>query len=664
MQTPQFGGFQPSGKAKIAQAMGFQGPMEQFDQFLQENPDRKTEMMKYEDIAKKMVSGGYVRKMQEGGVSSPMPLGIDKAHNEAWMKSLKDREKVKAEAIFGDAPENTPQSMGQISAELMDTPSLPQGAAVTPVGTVVAGNQVVPTTSGQVDPRDSIAASTAQTTQAQTPQQTQASTLTPTTSAQDVATALNATQAAQGTVDPKAEIIAAQQTATSVSDVQAAQGNAVLMTNPVQRQIQDGELISSAANAEKAAQFTEQVQAAESTPTKQATVQGQLETLMQQFEGGTTPPWAAGAMRNVQAEMAKRGLGSSSMAAQAMMQAALEASLPIAQMDASTIAKFEAQNLTNRQQRAILAAEQRASFLGLEFTQEFQSRVANSQRIGEIANMNFTADQSIALENSRAANTMNMANLTNRQAMVFAEASALANLDMSNLNNRQQASVQNAQNFLAMDMQNLSNQQQTDLFKAQQNVQALFTDQAARNAAAQFNATSQNQTDQFFANLANQANQFNASQSNAQSQFNAGQENTITQFQEQMANQRDQFNAQNRLVIDQNNANWRRQVATADTVAVNRANELNASALLGISNQAYNNLWQYYGDSMEWAWTSAENERSRIVNLAIEQLKADSDTNIQEMKEDYASSTSFGRLIGTFLTADSTSWLGKMILGD
>jgi hypothetical protein len=478
-----------------------------------------------------------------------------------------------------------------------------------------------------------------------------------------VATALAATQAAQGTIDPKAEIIAAQQTASSVADVQAAQGNAVLMANPVQREIQDGELISGSANAEKAAKFIEAIQAAEATPSKQATVQGQLEALMQQFEGGNTPLWAQGAMRNVQAEMAKRGLGSSSMAAQAMMQAALESSLPIAQMDASTIAKFEATNLSNKQQRAILAAEQRANFMGMEFTQDFQARVANSARIGEIANMNFTAEQSIALENSRAANTMNMANLSNSQAMVLAEASALANLDMSNLNNRQQSAVQNAQNFLAMDMANLSSQQQMDLFSAQQRVQSLFTDQAAQNAAAQFNATSQNQTDQFFANLASAASQFNTAQANAQSQFNAGQTNTVAQFQEQVDNQRDTFNAQNRLVIDQNNANWRRQVATADTVAVNRANELNASALLGISNTAYNNLWQYYGDSMEWAWTSAENERSRIVNLAIEQLKADNDVDLQEMKEDYASSTAFGRLIGTFLTADSTSWLGKMILG-
>ena len=66
-----------------------------------------------------------------------------------------------------------------------------------------------------------------------------------------------------------------------------------------------------------------------------------------------------------------------------------------------------------------------------------------------------------------------------------------------------------------MDMTNLSNQQQTETLKAQQRIQSLFTDQAAENAARQFNATSQNQVDQFFANLNTQTSQYNASQVNA-----------------------------------------------------------------------------------------------------------------------------------------------------
>ena len=88
-------------------------------------------------------------------------------------------------------------------------------------------------------------------------------------------------------------------------------------------------------------------------------------------------------------------------------------------------------------------------------------------------------------------------------------------------------------------MANISNQQQTELFKAQQRAQSLFTDQAAENAARQFNASSQNQVDQFYANLGSQVSQFNATQQNAQSQFNAGQANTVERFNAELNNQRD-----------------------------------------------------------------------------------------------------------------------------
>ena len=52
-------------------------------------------------------------------------------------------------------------------------------------------------------------------------------------------------------------------------------------------------------------------------------------------------------------------------------------------------------------------------------------------------------------------------------------------------------------------------------------------------------------------------------------------------------------------------------LATADTATTNRVNELNATNLLNISNTVYNNLWQYFGDTMEWVWTSVENELNR-----------------------------------------------------
>jgi hypothetical protein len=307
----------------------------------------------------------------------------------------------------------------------------------------------------------------------------------------------------------------------------------------------------------------------------------------------------------------------------------------------------------------MLSAQQRAQFLGQEFDQAFQARVQNAAKISDVANMNFTAEQQIQLENSRAANTMNLNNLSNRQAMVIAEASALANMDLSNLNNRQQAAVANAQSFLNMDMANLSNQQQTNMFGAQQRIQSLFTDQAAENAARQFNASSQNQVDQFFASLANQVQQFNATQVNGQEQFNAGQRNTVERFNAELNNQRDQFNAQNQLVIAQNNAQWRRELATADTAAVNRANELNAQAILGVSNEAYNNLWQYYADTMNWAWTSAENNSERLVQMAVAELDAKVRKDLGQLQIDAEESGA----IGGFISDVFTSPLGGSFMG-
>ena len=651
--TGEFSGFRPEAMQRIASNLGYQGDMNNFNTFLQQNPEANQRMDYFVNAARRMAKGGMiktqtnvdsadqpVRNYQTGGVVNPTPLAQQYIPQQQF-------------------PEGA--NLPTVQAQIAKTPGLPTGATVVPVGATLEAGQLVSPYSGQVSGSVALPTAQAATTMATMPQVQEAAQVSPVESSQAVNTAMNTLEAAQGTLDPRAEVLAAQQTASSVGNVQAAQGNAILMDNPVQREIQQGELISGVADATKAAAFTEQVQAAEATPSKQATVQGQLEGLMAQFEGGETPAWAAGAMRTATAAMAARGLGASSLAGQAIVQAAMESALPIAASDAQTVAQFEVQNLSNRQQRAMLAAQQRAQFIGQEFDQAFQSRVANAARIADVANMNFTAEQQVALENSRIANTVNMQNLNNRQAMVMAEAAALANMDAQNLNNRQQAAVQNAQNFLAVDMQNLNNQQQTDLFKAQQRVQSLFTDQAAQNAAQQFNASSQNQVDQFFASLGQQTAQFNATQANAQSQFNVGQRNTIERFNAEINNKRDQFNAQNRLIIDQSNAQWRREIATANTAAVNRANELNATALLGLSQSAYNNLWQYYRDNMEWAWTSAENERQRVTNIAIAQLQADSSKDIQSMKEDYTSSSNFGSAVFKFLTTDiSNSILGGL----
>ena len=672
-----FQGFKPSGLEKIANAMGFQGDQRKFKQFLQDNPDRQAEMMRYQDIARKMVEGGYVKKMQEGGDA---PEGGEQA------------------------PKN--KTITGVTADRVTDPKLAEGAKVDPFGIPTDSDQFVDPDATMLGDAPTADVTTADTTKARAdlpgfdfeaipfdralgddPREADdgindfiereenlnkqrlrfdkdvtAETMEATTKQDEVGAVLDSTQAAQSDPnDPRAKITAQASTKSMVGDLTAAEGIAHVIDSPAKRELEAGEIVEPVANAEKAKKFTEEVQAATATPSEKATVAGQMKTLTEGFDATNPPPWAAGALRGVMAQMQARGMATSSVAGQAMIQAALESALPIASADASTQARFEEQNLSNRQARAMLAAEQRAKFLGMEFDQAFQAKVMNASKVSDIANMNFNAEQQVILENSRAVNTMNLANLSNRQALVMAEASSLANLDIANLNNRQQAQVENAKNFLQIEMANLSNQQQTELFKSQSMQTALFNDQAAENAAKQFNATSQNQTDQFFANLKTQVSQFNAAQANAQAQFNAGEANAMAKFNSEMQNQRDQFNSKNRLVIDQNNAQWRRQIATADTTAINRANELNATALLNMSNSAYNNLWNYYNDVMEMSWESSENERQRIVQMAIAQLQSETSKELTEMKADYDSAVGFGSLIGTFLTAGADSILGSAL---
>ena len=59
-----FKGFKPQGLQKIAGRLGYTGSMDNFDNYLEQNPEKKRQMIVYEEAAKQMARGGVV-KMQE-----------------------------------------------------------------------------------------------------------------------------------------------------------------------------------------------------------------------------------------------------------------------------------------------------------------------------------------------------------------------------------------------------------------------------------------------------------------------------------------------------------------------------------------------------------------------------------------------------------------------
>ena len=299
-----------------------------------------------------------------------------------------------------------------------------------------------------------------------------------------------------------------------------------------------------------------------------ATVQGQLASISSDIEsslasGSPLPAFARGAAEAAKATMQARGLGSSTMLAEALAEGILKSSVPIAAADAQTYKEVIFQNLANNQQAAVV----------------------------------------------------------------------------------------NAQAYLQMDMANLSNSQQSNLQNLHAKQQTLLSDQAARNAALQFNATSTNQVNQFYDSLNSNIQLQNSQRTDAMAQFNnaeankvaalnaknetaladanAQRETAISQYNKTLEDARGRFNVENQRVIDQSNAVWRRSINTANTQAVNAANETNAMNLLNLSNFAMSALWQQWRDEASWVNTSSQNESNRNHNLAIAALERTTSLDLQ-----------------------------------
>lgn len=302
------------------------------------------------------------------------------------------------------------------------------------------------------------------------------------------------------------------------------------------------------------------------TVSDEATVRFQMAELTSAIQAGEPlPPWAAPAARKVSAIMNARGLGSSSMAGAAMMQAIMESAIPIAQQDAATYAE------------------------------------------------------------------MDITNLNNRQAAALQNAATYAAMDRANLDARLQAAVTNAQSFLAIDLANLTNDQKTREVNYQAKIQAVFDNQAAENAAAQFNAKSQNDIDMFMTELGTQVATANANRAAAAEQFNVNQKNAMAQFEADLNSSREQFNTTMKFQVAESNANWRRQANTANTAAINATIQQNTMNAFNMSVTAMNNVWQEYRDELAWANTSAENEKSRAHEITLYALQQ---ANTMEMLDE------------------------------
>ena len=379
---------------------------------------------------------------------------------------------------------------------------------------------------------------------------------------------------------------------------------------------------------------------------EEALVSNQLDTLLKGIEDGEIPAWARPAVTRVEEMLAARGLSASSVGRVQLTNALIQSAIPLAQSNAQAIQAAVSQERSIEAQRNIKQAELNQ-----------QTALRNAQSVFALDMAQFTADQQRAVNNSKFLQTVSLSEASFDQQAIVQNAARLQQVNLAEANFNQQAQIRNADAFLRTDLTNLSNKQQANILSAQQSQQRILSNQAAENAAEQFNATSENQTNQFMANLAAQTDQFNTAQLNATKQFNATQSNAAaardaqrqadlnranaqlkTQIAQFNANQdfaRNQWNAENSAAVEASNVAWRRQANTANTAAQNAINMQNAQNAFNLSNAAMSFLWQELRDESDQIFRTSENEKNRIAQLVNTALASDPDSysNTQGLKD-------------------------------
>ena len=337
-----------------------------------------------------------------------------------------------------------------------------------------------------------------------------------------------------------------------------------------------------------------------------ATIQGQLSNLMQQFNNGT-PAWASGAMRAANASMAARGLGASSMAGAAIIQATMEAALPIAAQDAQVFQQMNMANLNNRQQVSLANAAASQNMELVNLNNEQQVALQNSSQAFNLQSQNLSNEQSVVLANAQfkaslqnktldiktqtsLANAskyaeMNKINLSNLQQVAITRSSENLQVDMANLSNEQQTALSNLQVRASLVGQELNNEQQVAMLTSQQTFQTAnfnasakqeaFMQDASAQAALEGRAMDARQQTQLF-NVSKQMEERNIELNNEQQTllFNATQRSNIDMAELSNRQQTNLANAQIQATIEGKELDNRQQVAVLNVARFAEANNM------------------------------------------------------------------------------------------
>lgn len=269
-----------------------------------------------------------------------------------------------------------------------------------------------------------------------------------------------------------------------------------------------------------------------------ATLKGQLDILSAEFvdaDGNPKiPTWAAGTARAV-SKIAAFGGMTGSAATAAMATAIMEASIPVAQADATFFQTVTLQNLSNRQQSTINKA----------------SVLANL----ELANMD--ARMTAAVNNANAFMQMDLANLSNEQQS-----------RVINTQSRVQSILEDAKSVNAQRLFTAQSQNEMDMFYDNLNASINQFNASQTNAMTQFNVGEQNSTSKFNAQLENQRQEFYKNMQYNIDVSNAKWRQTVTLTNNQMKFDAAATDVKNMvgISVEQLNQLWDRSDAMLDYI--------------------------------------------------------------------------------------------------
>src|SRR5690606_28028595 len=254
----------------------------------------------------------------------------------------------------------------------------------------------------------------------------------------------------------------------------------------------------------------EQMQAIVASLSEDELITGQLNNLLKGLEGGNIPNWARPIVESVEANLERRGIGKSSIARDALFNAIIQAATPLAQHNAEAI-----QYRANLNLGFLNEAEKFNTALRQEM------KISVNDKVALFVGQNASLRQQMNLANLDAQSRADLANLEYQYAVNKGNMDATNMARLENMRMEMQARASNQEVQARFGLAEMSNRQQAYVLDTQVELQRLLSNQAARNAAAQFNAASANQVNMFNANLAMQVEQYNAAVLNSAAEFNA-----------------------------------------------------------------------------------------------------------------------------------------------